>query len=147
MAGISSIHKFSNPFKVLAAFEEITFPEFDMNRVHAKIDTGAYSGAIHTTRVHEEVEDGKRVLYFSPFDHPELIKKTTHYTKRRVRSSNGTSQIRFFIDTTIDIKGITYPIHISLADRSDMRWPVLIGRRFLKDNGFLVDVARHTHVS
>lgn len=133
--------------KVLAAFEEISFPEFDMNRVHAKIDTGAYSGAIHCTRVHEEEEQGKTVLYFSPFDYPELVKKTTHYVKRRVRSSNGATQIRYFIDTSIIIKGATYPIHISLADRSDMRWPVLIGRRFLKNNEFIVDVRRHAHVS
>lgn len=147
MTQLSSSHHYTASDKVLAAFEEITFPEFDMNRVHAKIDTGAYSGAIHCTRVHEEAKDGGRVLYFSPFDHPELIKKTTHFVKRRVRSSNGTTQVRYFIDTSVVIKGITYPIHISLADRSDMRWPVLIGRRFLKNNGFIVDVGRHAHVS
>ncbi len=133
--------------KILAAFEEITFPEFDMNHVKAKIDTGAYSGAIHCTRIHEEQEDGTGVLYFSPFDHPELIKKTTAYKKRMVRSSNGTTQLRYFIDTRIIIKGVEYPIHISLADRSEMRWPVLIGRRFLKANQFLVDVRSHSHVS
>lgn len=136
-----------DPRKILAALEELTFPEFDMNRVHAKIDTGADSGAIHCTRIHEEVEDGKKVLYFSPFDHPELVKKTVHYVKRGVRSSNGSSQSRYFIDTEVIIHGKTYPIHISLADRSDMRWPVLIGRRFLKNNGFIVDVRRHAHVS
>ncbi len=133
--------------KVLAAFEEISFPEFNMRNLRAKIDTGAYSGAIHCTKVHEEIENGKKTLYFSPFDNPELIKKTTHYRKRMVRSSNGTTQKRYFIDTTVIIKGMEYPIHISLADRSDMRWPVLIGRRFLKNHNFLVDVRRHSHVS
>ncbi len=133
--------------KTLAAFEEISFPEFDMNNVKAKIDTGAYSGAIHCTRIHEAHENGESVLYFAPFDHPELVKKTTAYKKRTVRSSNGTSQQRYFIDTRVIIKGQEYPIHISLADRSEMRWPVLIGRRFLKTNQFLVDVRSHSHVS
>lgn len=133
--------------KTLSAFEEISFPEFDMLNVQAKIDTGAYSGAIHCTRIHEEHENGQKVLYFAPFDHPELIKKTTAYKKRTVRSSNGTSQQRYFIDTRVIIKGQEYPIHISLADRSEMRWPVLIGRRFLKTNQFLVDVRSHSHVS
>ncbi len=140
------MNNLENP-KILAAFEEISFPELDMMNITAKIDTGAYSGAIHCTKIHEAKEDGQKVLYFSPFDNPELIKKTTHYNKRTVRSSNGTSQKRYFIDTSVIIKGITYPIHISLADRSDMRWPVLIGRRFLKNNEFLVDVRRHSHVS
>lgn len=133
--------------KVLGAFEEISFPEFDMHNLTAKIDTGAYSGAIHCTKIHETEEDGKKVLYFSPFDNPALIKKTLHYSSRVVRSSNGTSQRRYFIDTTITIGGHDYPIHISLADRSDMRWPALIGRRFLKNNQFVVDVRRHSHVS
>lgn len=139
--------KKNNTKKIVAAFEEISFPEFEMHNVKAKIDTGAYSGAIHCTRIHEEREDGTSVLYFSPFDHPELIKKTTAYKKRTVRSSNGTSQQRFFIDTRVIIKGQEYPIHISLADRSEMRWPVLIGRRFLKGNQFVVDVRGHSHVS
>jgi hypothetical protein len=133
--------------KVLAAFEEISFPEFDMQGIKAKIDTGAYSGAIHCTRIHEAKENGKKFLYFSPFDNPELVKKTPSFTKRTVRSSNGTSQKRYFIDTQIVIKGNQYPIHISLADRSDMRWPVLIGRRFLKNHQFVVDVRGHSHVS
>lgn len=133
--------------KILAAIEEISFPEFAMHNVPAKIDTGAYSGAIHCTKIHEEKEDGKDFLYFSPFDHPELVKKTDAYSKRAVRSSNGTKQNRYFIDTRIIIKGKEYPIHISLADRSEMRWPVLIGRKFLKTNQFIVDVRRHSHVS
>ena len=137
---------YSNP-KMLAAFEEISFPEFDMYNIRAKIDTGAYSGAIHCTKIYESEEDGKKTLYFSPFDNPELIKKTHKYVKRNVRSSNGTSQDRFFVDTTIIIGGHEYPIHISLADRSEMRWPALIGRRFLKNNRFVVDVHRHSHVS
>jgi hypothetical protein len=139
--------KTATNLKVLAAFEEISFPEFAMHRVHAKIDTGAYSGAIHCTKVHEEIENDTNVLYFSPFDHPELVKKTEKFNKRKVRSSNGTTQYRYFIDTKVIIKGFECPIHISLTDRSEMRWPVLIGRRFLKNNGFLVDVRRHSHVS
>lgn len=134
--------------KILAAFEQIAFPGFHMHNVKAKIDTGAYSGAIHCTKIHEALDsDGKRYLYFSPFDTPELVKKTEYYKKRKVRSSNGTMQERYFIDTVIEIKGETYPIHISLADRSDMRWPVLIGRRFLRKHRFVVDLGRHTHVS
>lgn len=135
-------------YRILTAFEQISFPEFHMHKIEAKVDTGAFSGAIHCTKVHEAQDvDGTWQLYFSPFDTPELVKKTAHYIKRNVRSSNGTTQERYFIDTIIEIKSRTYPMQISLADRSDMRWPVLIGRRFLRKHRFVVDLGRHTHVS
>jgi hypothetical protein len=44
------------------------------------------------------------------------------------------------ITTDIEVEGQKYPIILSLADRSAMKWPVLIGRRFLRKNHFLVDV-------
>ena len=36
------------------------------------------------------------------------------------------------------VPGQTYPITLSLADRSEMKWPVLIGRRFLRQNHFVL---------
>lgn len=126
--------------KVLGSIERVSFPEFELKGVIAKIDTGAYTGAMHCTKVHEEVEESERILYFSPFDHPEKVIKTTKFEIGIVRSSNGAEEQRYFVDTNIKIQGKTYPITLSLADRSEMRWPVLLGRRFLLNNGFLVDV-------
>ncbi|MEO5499790.1 MAG: RimK/LysX family protein, partial [Candidatus Saccharimonadales bacterium] len=47
---------------------------------------------------------------------------------------------RFIIETDLKVQGETYRIKIGLADRSDMRKPVLIGRRFLREHNILVDV-------
>lgn len=129
-------------YNVIGAFEKVSFPEFGITDIVAKIDTGAYTGALHCTKIHEETEGDKMVLYFSPFDHPEVTMKTEDYYIKPVKSSNGEEQDRYFIDTQIEIGGETYAILISLADRSEMKWPVLIGRRFMRSYDLLVDVSK-----
>ena len=82
------------------------------------------------------------VLRFSPFDHPEITVVADEFIVRHVKSSNGKTDNRYFIQTAITVQSKTYPITLSLADRSEMKWPVLIGRRFLRQHNFLVDVSK-----
>ena len=133
--------------KVIGSFEPISFPFFPkVEGVMAKIDTGAYSGALHCTRLWvDETESGK-VLHFLPFDHPEEEVSISNFAVRYVRSSNGDAQSRYFIETEIVIRGNNYPVVLSLADRGGMRYPVLIGRRFLRANNFVVDVNHKSSV-
>lgn len=126
----------------IGLFESVTFPDLVDGDWVAKIDTGAYTGALHCTKVRKETTDQGEVLHFSPFDHPEQEIKTTEFSTRLVRSSNGHVSKRYVIDTTIRLRGKKYPIRLSLADRSDMRWPVLIGRKFLRQNHLIVDTTR-----
>lgn len=128
--------------KIIGIFENVTFADFGIGPVRAKIDTGAYTGALHCTKISEVETPAGKVLRISPFDHTEIELNIADFARRHVRSSNGKSETRYFIDTTITIQGETYPIVLSLADRSGMKWPVLIGRRFLRKHGFVVDVSR-----
>lgn len=127
---------------VLGSFELVSFPEFNIRDEVAKVDTGAYSGAMHCTDI-KMVRRGvsrKRVLKFVPFGNTALATETAAFRKKAVRSSSGHKENRYLIQTTIEIKGKPYPIEIGLTDRSDMRRQVLLGRRFIRENGFLVDV-------
>jgi len=126
--------------KIIGSFELVGFPDYQMEGIVAKIDTGAFTGSLHCTKIEEGYSDGHKTLTFSPFDHPEIIIATTEYASRKVKSSNGKSQMRYFIKTTITIQKQPYQIELSLADRSEMKWPVLVGRRFLHKNDFLVDI-------
>lgn len=128
--------------KILGTFENVSFPEFGLRNVKAKIDTGAFTGALHATKIHEARDRDTRMLCFSPFDHPEVVYKTVNFERGIVKSSNGTQNERYFIETSIVVKKRRYTITLSLIDRSAMKWPVLIGRRFLSANEFLVDVGR-----
>ncbi len=64
---------------------------------------------------------------------------------RTVKSSNGTIQERIFIKTILELFGLEFETEISLTDRKSMKYPMLIGRKFLEER-FIVDVAS-THLS
>jgi hypothetical protein len=135
-----------NNHVTLGAFEKVGFPEFTLTGIMAKIDTGAFTGALHCTKITEEDTPSGKVLRFSPFDHPELEITKEDFVVRHVRSSNGKREKRYFISTEISLQGQIYPVTLSLANRSEMKWPVLIGRRFLRKNHFLVDVTKRPQV-
>ena len=127
--------------KLIGATALVDFPELKLSRVMSKIDTGALSGALHATDIREVADKkGRKVLEFNPFGNPENRTRKSDFSQRRVRSSNGQVEIRYLIDTTVVIEGQEYPISISLTDRSQMKKAVLIGRYFLHDNSFVVDV-------
>lgn len=133
--------------KIVGSSEIVDFPEFNLCDVPAKVDTGADTGALHCTKIEEKIVKGKPVLEFSPFDKPEVVITAETFSTRHVRSSNGHGKERYFISTVIIVQGRQYSIQLSLADRREMTWPVLIGKRFLADNEFLVDVNIESPIS
>ncbi len=127
---------------VVGCLEPISIPELGIRDVMAKVDTGAYSGALHCTDI-KVVRRGllrKRYLKFTPLGDPALAGETDTFLKTYIRSATGHRIKRFIIDTEIVVQGKTYPIRIGLSDRSDMKRAVLLGRRFLRENDMLVDV-------
>jgi hypothetical protein len=131
--------------KIVGGFAVLSFPELGVKRTIAKIDTGAYSGALHATNMREvKTNKGNYVLKFHPMAKKELEARAKNYQKKRVRSSNGHLEERYIIQTIVEVDGQEYPITISLSDRSNMMKEVLIGREFLRRHGFLVDVRRGT---
>lgn len=132
----------SNKEEIFGIFERISIPKLGINNVLAKIDTGAYSGALHCSRIKEVIRksDGKKVLRFTPSENHSNAMELTDYCTVYVRSSSGHRVKRYLFDTDIVIKESVYKIRIGLSDRSDMSFEILIGRRFLRENNILVDV-------
>ena len=122
----------------IGCLEEVSFPDLGLRAIWAKVDTGAYSGAIHCTEVKVVRRAGERILKFQPSG--TRPQETTNFHSTYVRSATGHRMRRHIIDTSIVIEGHTYPIHIGVSDRSTMKWPVLLGRRFLREQNILVDV-------
>lgn len=127
--------------KIFGICEYVSIPQLGINNVLAKVDTGAYSGALHCSKIKEVIRksDGKKVLRFTPSNNDSNMMDITKYAKSYVRSSTGHRVLRYLFDTNIVIKGITYSIRIGLSNRSDMNYEILLGRRFLGDNDILVD--------
>jgi hypothetical protein len=130
--------------RIIGAFETISFPDFDAYDIIAKIDTGATSGAIHATRIREVILPTKeKAVSFYPFGKSKKVIAST-FEITTVKNSMGYTQRRYVIPTTVVIEGVQYPINISLANRSRMKKKVLIGRKFLREHGFVVDTVKGT---
>lgn len=115
------------------------FPLLKLFDIEVKIDTGAYTSSIHCKNV--RVEEGILKCNFLDESHPNYHEKEFSFKSfdtRIVRSSNGISELRYRIKTQIVIFETTYDIFLTLSDREEMRYPVLLGRRFLSGK-FLVD--------
>lgn len=126
--------------------EYITIPELNLYNVIAKIDTGAYTAALHCNQIEEREVSGEKKLFFTVLD-PSHSDYNSHeycfanYWKKTIKNSFGESEERFIISVLICIGTRKVRSRISLTDRGSMRYPVLIGRRLLK-NKFIVDVSK-----
>ncbi|WP_161890216.1 ATP-dependent zinc protease family protein [Pontibacter russatus] len=133
--------------KTIGRRELVSFPELDIDAIEAKIDTGAYTSAIHCSNIHEETApDGAKVIALDLLDpsHPQYNHKKlkfSEYDLREIKSSFGEVQERYVIRTKIKFFDEEIEEEFSLSDRSDMKYPVLIGRKLLQHR-FIVDVAR-----
>lgn len=122
--------------------EHVSIPKLGLINVLAKVDTGAYSGALHCSKIKEVIRksDGKRILRFTPSDNHANAIEIGRFARSYIRSSTGHRVKRYLFDTDIVIKGVAYKIRIGLSNRADMNYEILLGRRFLCDNNILVDV-------
>jgi len=131
--------------KIIGRLVNVSFPEWDIEQITAKIDTGAYTSSIHCHHVELYKEKGVEMVSFYLLDpsHPEYEGKTYHsevHGLKMIKSSNGVSEERIIIKTDIRIQGDQFSIELSLADRTEMKYPVLIGRKFLQKK-YIVDVS------
>jgi len=136
------------PKQVIGRRELVDFPALGLQGIEAKVDTGAYTGAIHCSDIHEARRaDGQIVLHVLLLDpsHPNFDGRPlefTSFTRRDIKSSNGDVQERYVVPIAIRLFGEDFDAEFSLSDRSDMRYPVLIGRALLRQGRFVVDVSR-----
>jgi len=124
--------------------ELVHLPDLGLHEVPAKIDTGARTSSLHGTVIEEFMRDGEKFVRFA-VDFPEQrvrqVCEAVHVDIRGITSSNGEKQRRYVIKTPLRIGEEEFRAEISLADRSDMKFPMLIGRsslrrRFVVDSGY-----------
>jgi hypothetical protein len=119
--------------KKIGRSEKLFFPKLNESIIIGKIDTGAFSAALHVDSI-KVIESGLQV---------KILNNTYIFHKWSevdVKSSNGKSQKRYGIYLKMRLGKKNYRIFVSLTNRKNMKFPLLIGRRFLQENNFIVDV-------
>lgn len=113
--------------------------------VESRVDTGADTTSIHAEDIQLIEKDGKRYVSFVLIDavtgssYPQELR-----LRRRVliKQSGGPDQRRYVVRMWVSMGETRSRIDVNLTDRSDFKYPLLIGRNFLTDT-MIVDVSRH----
>jgi hypothetical protein len=124
---------------VIGRRDKADFPKLGFKNVDIKVDTGAYTSSIHCTNIKED-KGGLIGIFFDPA-HPNYDGRKFHFKEYNVvfvKSSNGEIQQRYEIQSNIVLFKKTFKISLTLSAREDMRFPVLLGRKFITKK-FIVD--------
>jgi hypothetical protein len=114
--------------------EYVKFPKLKLGPLVAKIDTGARTSALHADSI--EVA-GRRVRF--TIGRKRFAAPLAGY--KRVKSSNGISELRAVIRATLQLGNVIMKTEITLTDRTVMDVPMLLGRNSIKGH-FVVHAAK-----
>jgi len=135
-----------NPTKKIIGRREVAnLPEFGLYHVDVKTDSGAYTSSIHVSHCKLVFKDNKQVLEVIFLDDQhQSYNSAPHffesYRVKKVKSSNGQQQERYFIYCTIELLGECILTEFSLTERKGMKYPILLGRKLLNKR-FLIDTS------
>lgn len=130
-----------NKRQIIGRVDKADFPIFNLEEILVKIDSGAYTSAIHCSKIKEE----NGVLYVIFLDKSNSgytgeVVVFNEFSVKKVRSSSGEAQWRYKVKGNILLFGKKYNTEFTLTKRSKMRYPVLLGRKLLNKK-FLIDTS------
>ena len=130
------------PLVSIGTIEAVSLPDYGIEGVLAKIDTGADSSAIWATNIIDKNGELSFTLFgpTSPYYSGKEI-RTKHYSFVTVKNSFGHKEGRYKVDIKLKLGDRLIKARINLANRANSRFPILIGRRTLRGK-FMVDVSR-----
>lgn len=125
--------------------EWVGLPDLGIEKIKAKVDSGARSSSLHAFDLEHFKKGDQAWVRFKV--HPvqrnseeEIELETRVLEMRAVRSSSGKATMRPVISTKVELLGVIWPVELTLANRDQMGFRMLLGRqafrgRFLLDGG------------
>ncbi|MEM7428372.1 MAG: RimK/LysX family protein [Pseudomonadota bacterium] len=126
--------------------EWVDLPELGARRLKAKIDTGARTAALHA----EEIEPFRN----NDQDHVRFkmapgelggdwkICEAPVADLRLIKNTSGVPEERYVINTSLRIGGRRWRIDVSLANRAEMGFELILGRTSIRRRNLVVNPGR-----
>jgi len=130
--------------KIIGWKEWVSLPALEIPAIKAKVDTGARTSALHTYKLERVSKD---IVKFHI--HP-IQKRSDIYVAceanitdvRVVKDSGGHEEERIFIQTPIFFNNKKWDIELSLTNRENMLFRMLLGRNAIISGNLTVDPER-----
>ena len=118
---------------LVGALELCDLPQLYLTSLEARVDTGATTSSLHVDNIEEFKQNSELWIRFDihPDSHDvnQVVQREAKVKSvRKVKSSNATYQKRHVIETEIFIAGMQWSIELTLTDRSEMKYLMLLGR-------------------
>jgi hypothetical protein len=134
-----------NGLTIIGAVERGTLPELGISSLPMRVDTGAATSSLHVENLQEFKRGGRNWVSFNL--HPDIhnvnlgVRITTRVKgRKKVKSSSADTEHRIVIDTLLNLGGQEWVIQLTLTNRAQMTYPMLLGREAMSGR-FLVDPA------
>ena len=124
--------------KIIIGWREwVSLPDFCVPGIKVKIDTGAASSAIHAFDIEPFENEGIPFVRFNihPLQSRHDIAipcEAKLVDRRKVKNSGGKSQNRYVVETTLNLAGRQWPIELTLTNRDQMKFRMLLGRSAMR---------------
>ncbi len=126
--------------------EWLGLPSLGVERIKAKVDTGARTSSLHAFEMESFELEGEPWIRFSIHPHQrsdrdEVRVEAPLHDRRTVRPSTGRAQERPVIKIPAILGGVTWDIEVTLVRRDMMGFRMLLGRQAIRGR-FVIDPGR-----
>jgi hypothetical protein len=133
---MSTANRPHKPRLIVGWREVVDLPELGIEGIKVKVDTGAKTSALHAFEVRKVRRGSKRFVRFKvhPIQRDQSLAVEAIaplIDERVVRNSGGTEELRPVIETTVRIMGVEWTAEITLTNRDEMGFRMLLGREAL----------------
>ncbi|NVK32123.1 MAG: ATP-dependent zinc protease [Gammaproteobacteria bacterium] len=123
--------------------EVARFPALGLEPCKVKIDTGARTTALNARKIKPFDHAGAPWVGFEVRAGEQKVWCELPIEDRRaIKNTGGIPERRFVIVTELGIGEFSWPVEVTLADRSRMAFAAIIGRTALKAGRLMVDPSR-----
>jgi len=126
-----------NKKQVVGVLELCNLPQLAIENLNVRVDTGATTSSLHVDNIEEFVREGEKWVSFDlhPDSHDvaQVVRREAKVkAMRKVKSSTATLERRYVIETTIVMAAMDWMIQLTLTDRSEMTYLMLLGREAMQ---------------
>ncbi|MFT4629728.1 MAG: hypothetical protein ACI9FR_001517 [Cryomorphaceae bacterium] len=123
--------------------ERCDLQELGIRGLEVRVDTGAKTSSLHVDNIKRIDKNGDQWVRFDihpdVYDIDQVVEcEAVLKSTRKIKSSNGASERRYIIKTLFGLGKDSWPIEITLSDRAEMSYRMLLGRQGMA-NRVLVD--------